>query len=190
MTKVLQRSRPCGENIPGRGFAIGDGYGLSRLGKLSHRSQVDFTDAPRSSGYGRCIADALPLRKSGSPGSPAESAWRAALGFLEPQTGGPFTNASFSGAYGIGTTSFPTPLTPVSTGIVIGFGDGTLAGVGDSADSSDYQRSVTVSGTYNIPESGRGDYVLLKFYMISPTKAIIFEANDAQHQPTVISVEQ
>ena len=114
----------------------------------------------------------------------------AGVGFLEPQTGGPFTNASFTGLYSAGTLSFPTPFAPVSAGILIGFGDGTLVGVGDSADIHGYQSSVTVYGTYNIPESGRGDYVFMKFYMISPTKAIMFEVNDAQHQPTVISVEQ
>jgi hypothetical protein len=78
----------------------------------------------------------------------------------------------------------------VSAGVLIGDGQGGLIGMGDSADIDGYHPATEVSGTYDIPESGRGNYVFMKFYMISPTKAIMFESNDSQHQPTVITVEQ
>src|SRR5579884_345096 len=112
------------------------------------------------------------------------------VGFLEPQAAGPFTAASFTGAYSVATLGFPTPLTPVNAGILLGDGQGSLIGVGDSADIEGYQSGVSVFGNYTIPASGRGAYAFMNFYMISPTKAIMFESNDAQHQPTVIMVEQ
>lgn len=112
------------------------------------------------------------------------------VGFLEPQVGGPFSDASLSGLYSGGTLNFPTPFAPVNAGILISDGQGSLVGIGDYADMRGYQPSTPVSGTYHIPESGRGDYGFMKFYLISPTRAIMFEADDSQHQPTVVKVEQ
>ena len=112
------------------------------------------------------------------------------VGFLEGQTGAPFSAASFTGPYSIGTLSFPTNFTPVNAGILLGDGQGSLTGIGDYADINGYQSGVTVFGNYTIPASGRGAYAFMNFYMISPTKAIMFEYNDSQHQPTLIAVEQ
>ncbi len=100
-------------------------------------------------------------------------------GFLEPQSGGPFNNASLSGTFAFGT------ITPPHTGVTNESGVATLDGAGNISGISD-QSKASGSGslllpdqaffdTYTVSANGRvtegsGESVL---WIISPTKVVL-----------------
>jgi hypothetical protein len=114
-----------------------------------------------------------------------------AVGFLEPRSGAPYSAASFEGTYYFGTWGLATQYVPVLSGVAIADGAGHLAGVGDESDIFGNYADVTVFvGSYSVPATGRIAFGPLVFYMISPTRGVVFEADDTQHQPSVIMIEQ
>lgn len=101
-----------------------------------------------------------------------------ATGFLEPQTGGPFSNASLSGSYFFGSV---IPEDRVDSGVGTSSGNGTLNVTTDSVSwFFDSQNPVGNSWTYNVTIDGSGlgqaqdQYGVTNFvvYMISPDKFV------------------
>jgi hypothetical protein len=99
------------------------------------------------------------------------------FGSFEPQTAGPFSNASFSGSYALGTLHlFPGRDTNYVAGVITADGAGKLSGT--STTNSGTQIS---TGTYSVDANGRatlsitatsGSQSNLVFYLVSPSKAI------------------
>lgn len=113
------------------------------------------------------------------------------VGFWEPRTGAPYSTASFAGTYYFGTFGLATQYVPVLSGVAIADGAGHLGGMGDESDIFGNYADVTVFvGSYSVPATGRIALGPLLFYMISPGKGVVFEADDTQHQPSVIMIEQ
>ena len=113
------------------------------------------------------------------------------VGFLQPRTGAPYSTASFQGTYYFGTWGMATAYVPVAAGVAIADGAGRIGGMGDESDIfGNYHNVGTFVGSYQVPANGRIAFGPLVFYMISPSKGVVFEANDWQHQPSVIMIEQ
>jgi hypothetical protein len=113
------------------------------------------------------------------------------VGFLQPRTGAPYSTATFQGTYYFGTWGMATDYVPVMSGVAIADGAGRLAGMGDESDIFGNDHNVGVfGGSYQVPANGRITFGPLVFYMISPSRGVVFEASDSQHQPSVIMIEQ
>jgi hypothetical protein len=89
--------------------------------------------------------------------------------------------ASFSGTYYFGTSAI-APLCSVMSGVAIADRAGHLPG--------NYPNVGAFVGSYQLPEIGRIDLSSLVFYMISPSKGIVFEMDTSQHQRSAIVIEQ
>ena len=99
------------------------------------------------------------------------------FGIFEEQTGAPFSNASFSGHYALGTLPlFPGLDTSFVAGVLAADGAGNLSGRSTTAAGSQ-----TFTGTYSVDASGRVTLVItptsgtpsnMVFYLISPSKAV------------------
>lgn len=101
----------------------------------------------------------------------------AAAGFFEPQTGGPFSNASLSGNYMLGTIAPAVAGSKVESGELTSPGDGTFKMTFDTRDSAgilDSGQSVS-DGQILVYPKGLGidgEFLPDFTYMISPKKAI------------------
>jgi len=99
------------------------------------------------------------------------------FGIFEEQTGAPFSNASFSGNYALGTLPlFPGLDTSFVAGVLTADGAGNL-----SRRSATAAGSQTFTGTYLVDASGRVTLAItptsgtpsnMVFYLISPSKAV------------------
>jgi len=99
------------------------------------------------------------------------------FGIFEEQTGAPFSNASFSGNYALGTLAlFPGLDTSFVVGVLAADGAGNLSGRSATAAGSQ-----TFTGTYSVDASGRVTLAItptsgtpsnMVFYLISPWKAV------------------
>ena len=100
--------------------------------------------------------------------------------WMEPQTGGPFSNASFQGTYAGG--SLP-PLDYANAGNEVDVGpadgSGTFTVGGDSSKSGGIDQSSGTIVSYSIAANGRGtaqsqgDKAPAVVYVISPTKSVV-----------------
>ena len=127
------------------------------------------------------------------------------FGFLEPQSGGPFTNASLSGAFSFGTTTQVDQNVSDTSGIATFDGVGAASGTSDTASlgstpatpnlSAGQAFSQTYSVTNGTGTPGRGTIaqngaVGQLFYIISPSKVILMDANPANAFPSIIVAEK
>jgi len=107
----------------------------------------------------------------------------AQAGTFEPQTGGPFSNASVSGNYVLGTLPSPLnlSLSPVS-GVVIANSPGSLNGTLDESSGA----SQSFTGSYSVAANGRATLAItpsvgplrsMVFYLISPSEAVGIQAD-------------
>jgi len=102
------------------------------------------------------------------------------FGMLEPQTGGPFSNASMSGSYAAGSLP-PLDYANASTDIFLGTADGqgNLNVNGASSNAGGIDQYFGVPVTYSIASNGRGTAIAQGdsgpsiVYMISPSRAVI-----------------
>jgi hypothetical protein len=102
------------------------------------------------------------------------------FGTIEPQTGGPFSNASINGTYAAGSLP-PLDYVNASNGVLVGSADGlgTLTVSLDSSNSGGLQQKLGIIANYSIASNGRGtgespgDQAPSVVYVISPTKFVI-----------------
>lgn len=105
------------------------------------------------------------------------------FGTFEPQSDGPFSNASFSGNYALGTESLLSPVdTSFASGVLSADGVGNLSGT-LTTDAG----TQTFVGTYLMAANGRttlsiiptsGPPSNLVFYFVSPSKAVGVQVTD------------
>lgn len=105
-------------------------------------------------------------------------------GMIEPQASGSFSNSTVSGSYFLGDAEYQaTTGGTVGSGIATSAGSGTVnATVDSSAASSPFLTSgQTLSLTLTVAPNGRAtDNVGDIFYIISPTRLVLFGGADAQ----------
>ena len=102
------------------------------------------------------------------------------FGMTEPQTGGPFSNASMAGSYAGGSLP-PLDYLNSSTELEVGpaDGNGNLVVSGDSSGSGGLDQSFGTLVNYSIAANGRGtaeaqgDQAPAVVYMISPTRFVV-----------------
>lgn len=99
------------------------------------------------------------------------------FGSLEPQSGGPFTNSSFSGSY-FGASSPASSSASNEVDAVTADGVGNVTGATDFTSTPGFPSAGTISGTFTVAANGRG--VLTQngsqsylFYVVSPTKVVL-----------------
>ena len=100
--------------------------------------------------------------------------------WMEPQTGGLFSDSSVSGSY-VGSSLPPLDYANAGNEIQAGSanGKGTLIVSGDSSSSGGLDQWTNTSVTYNIASNGRGtaeaqgDKSPSVIYMISPTRFVV-----------------
>ncbi len=100
-------------------------------------------------------------------------------GFLEPQSGAPFSNASANGAFffGVSTPGVPVPanfLVTYESGVASFNGAGSVTGTTDYNNSSLFPNQA-FTDTYTISATGRGTMTTsgIIFYVISPSKYVL-----------------
>jgi len=102
------------------------------------------------------------------------------FGVIEPQTGGPFSNASMAGTYAAGSLP-PLDYVNAENDVYVGQADGlgTLALSGDSSRSSGLDQWFGTIINYSVASNGRGtgeaqgDPAPGVIYVISPTKFVV-----------------
>ncbi len=100
--------------------------------------------------------------------------------WMEPQTGGPFSNASMSGSYAAGSLA-PLDYVNASDEIQLGAadGNGNLIVSGDSSSSGGLDQWFATPVSYSLAANGRGtalgqgDQAPSVVYMISPTRWVV-----------------
>lgn len=127
-------------------------------------------------------------------GTTADPGNDVGLGFFEPQTGGPFTNASLSGQFQFATTDPATTLSSDIVGVVTANSAASppFSGTTDSSDSTpslDADRAFTATYSTNVGANGRAAITVtpsgqtpvpLILWIVSPNKfvAIVADASD------------
>jgi hypothetical protein len=117
------------------------------------------------------------------------------FGIFEEQSGAPFSNASFSGNYALGTLAlFPGLDTSFVAGVLAADGAGNLSGRSTTGAGSQ-----TFTGTYSVDASGRVTLAItptsgtpsnMVFYLISPSKAVGMQMDLGMRNAAVNVIEK
>ncbi len=117
-------------------------------------------------------------------------------GFLEPQTGSPFSNTSASGTYAFGTV-WPSTAGVTDESGVATFANPNVSGTSDGNSSGSLNPNSPFTGTYSIDSTGLGvipagctiignpGTCQSLFYIISPTKAVVLDLNSTNPNPSL-----
>ena len=111
-------------------------------------------------------------------------------GFVEVQSGGPFSTASISGNYIFGVAPPAVPASVLASGVATSTGNGTLNITADQSGPLGLalDQAITASG-FTIASNGVGtDSVGDAIYMISPTKAVLISVSAVA--PDVVIIQQ
>ncbi len=114
-------------------------------------------------------------------------------GSFEPQTAGPFGNASLSGGYGMATIAAPAADSPVTWGTLTIGAPGEIAGSkGGVSAAGALVAQRNFSETYAVAPSGRGVAATAGevFYVISPARAIVADMRPGVSNPTLSEIEK
>ena len=117
-------------------------------------------------------------------------------GSFEPQTGGPFSNASLSGNYVVGTLPWDLnfEFDPVS-GLLAAVGAGNLTGTTDDKGGT----GISICGNYSVASNGRttmrigngsGSTSNWVFYPVSPSKAVGIEVTPGTVNSAIRVIEK
>lgn len=115
-------------------------------------------------------------------------------GIFEPQTGGPFSNASVSGNYVLGTPPSLFALSAVS-GVVAANGVGSLNGTSDGGGGT----GQSFTGSYSVAANGRATLAItpsvgaprnMVFYLVSPSEAVGIQVDSGATNAAVNIIEK
>ncbi len=81
----------------------------------------------------------------------------ASFGTLEPQAAGPFSNASFSGAYMLGTESPSANTVTLESGVETPNGSGSATGMSDQSSSAGLLQNQSLNFAYSLSSNGTGN---------------------------------
>jgi hypothetical protein len=119
-----------------------------------------------------------------------ETSGGTSAGFVELQSGGPFSAASISGNYIFGVAPPAVPASVFSSGVATSTGGGTLNVTSDESSLFGLALDQAIAATgFNVAANGVGtDSVGDVIYMISPTKAVLINLNSSA--PEVFITQQ
>ena len=111
------------------------------------------------------------------------------FGILEPQSAGPFSNASFSGAYVFGSENPSAGTVTMESGVVTADGNGNAAGTSDQSNSTGLPQNQSFNFTYSFPADGVGDVGSGTTAILISDKKLVFISNTSTN-PTITVVEK
>lgn len=161
------------------------------------RATANFTLGPEAHGF--TLYMVKPNKAFLLEGTTALPGRDAQLGLFEPQTGGPFSAASVSGSFLFGTIIPVTTLVPDFSGVLTADGAGNLNGTTDQSGPAGLSADQTFTGAYSVTSNGRGTLTTTPtsgtpthqiFWMISPSKAVMIQADVATRDSAVVVVEK
>jgi len=113
----------------------------------------------------------------------------ATLGILEPQAAGPFSDASFSGAYIFGTENSSASSVTIESGVLTANGNGNATGTSDQSTATGSTQNESLSFTYSFPANGVGNIGTgTTAILISGNKLVFIKNTDPN--PTITVVEK
>jgi hypothetical protein len=111
------------------------------------------------------------------------------FGTLEPQSGGPFSDSSFSGAYVLGTENPSAGTVIMQSGAVSANGSGTATGTSDQTSSAGLSKNESLNWNYSVSSDGTGNVGSgTTAIVISPSKLAYI--NNTDPDPTITMVEK
>ena len=111
------------------------------------------------------------------------------FGIFEPQSAGPFSNASFSGAYIFGTEYPSANTVTMESGVLTADGSGNGAGTLDQSGPSGITENQTFHLTYSISSSGTGTFGAGTTAIPISRNKLVF-INNTSPNPTITIVEK
>lgn len=111
------------------------------------------------------------------------------FGILEPQAPGPFSNASFSGAYMFGTENPTASTVTLESGVITSDGKGNAAGTVDQSSPTGLTQNQALSFTYSISANGTGNVGSGTTAILISGNKLVF-INNTSSNPTITVVEQ
>jgi len=111
------------------------------------------------------------------------------FGILEPQSGSPFNDSLFSGAYMFGTADPQSGPVTLQSGVLTPDGGGNATGTADQSNSTGLAPNQTLNFTYSIAADGTGNVGTgTTAIVISPSKLAYI--NNTDPNPTITVVEK
>jgi hypothetical protein len=111
------------------------------------------------------------------------------FGILEPQTGGPFSDSSFSGAYMFGTENPQSGTVTLQSGVLTADGSGNAPGTADQSNSTGLAPNQSLNLNYSVAADGTGNVGTgTTAIVISPSKLAYI--NNTDPNPTITVVEK
>ncbi len=111
------------------------------------------------------------------------------LGILEPQAAGPFSNASFSGAYILGTENPSAEAVTTESGVLTADGNGNAAGTLDQSSPHGLTQNQVFDLTDSFPANGSGNVGTGTTAILISGKKLVF-INNTDPNPTITVVEK
>jgi hypothetical protein len=113
----------------------------------------------------------------------------ATFGILEPQAAGPFSNASFSGAYTFGIENPSASTVTMDSGVVTAEGNGNAAGTSDQSSSTGLAQNQSFNFTYAFQANGVGNVGSGTTAVLISGNKLVF-INNTSTNPTITVVEK
>jgi hypothetical protein len=113
----------------------------------------------------------------------------ATFGILEPQATGPFSNASFSGAYTFGAENPSASTVIMESGLVTADGNGNAAGTSDQSGPTGLTQNQSFNFTYSFPANGVGNVGSGTTAIVISGNKLVF-INNTSTNPTITVVEK
>jgi len=116
-------------------------------------------------------------------------------GDAEPQTGGPFTNASLTGRYAFATVDPVVTASALTAGVATYDGAGNVTGTFDINESGFLSLGNAIAGTYTVSSNGRvvtpvSGMTQRLTYIIFPGKVVTFDYTSGNTNPTLVVMDQ
>lgn len=111
------------------------------------------------------------------------------FGILEPQAAGPFSNASFSGAYTLGTENPSASTVTMESGVLTADGKGSASGTSDQSSLTGLMQNQTLNLTYSFPANGVGNVGSNTTAILISGNKLVFISNTSAN-PTITVVEK
>jgi len=109
------------------------------------------------------------------------------FGILEPQTGAPFSNSSFSGAYTLGTENPSAGTVMMESGIITANGSGHAVGTADQSIPTGLAQNQSLNFAYSFGANGNGNLGSgTTAILISGTKMAYMSTTDSNPAITVV----
>ena len=111
------------------------------------------------------------------------------FGFIEPQATGPFGNASFSGAYMLGTENPSASTVTLESGVATADGKGSANGESDQSSSAGLASNQSLNLSYSVSPNGTGSVGSGTTAILISDNKLVFMSNTSAN-PTITVAEK